>query len=559
MSTIEAKTEEMLLLDPVLFFHSYWPGGVLCDYQEDILYSLVDNAETIVPAGHQLGKDWIAAFAILWFFMSRDPCRIITTSVDHPQLAKVLWGELRNFISTSKYPLPLIVKHMEVRKIVGGKLAEKSYIIGRVARKGEGMTGHHLLRGPNNLPMVMGCFDESSGIDHETYDRLTTCTHCNLIVGNPYECENFFKKGVKAGDQKSYYGDTYRRFIIKITAEQSPNVKEAISEMRDGIRKPEALLVRNEERPWGAFSQEEYDKLDKKYNDDSTEPEFKTLVPGVLGFREYIDHRMAWDPIEQCIKLDGEFYEGSELKMYPSPWLDLAERVAKSLNKNRRATCLGIDPAEGGDNTVWALGDEKGLIHMLSRKTPDTSVITSETIRLMREHGIDPQNVLFDRGGGGKEHADRLRSQGFNVRTIGFGEPPTDPKKYVRTAKTRGHRINVDEIRYAYKNRRAEMAGILRQKLNPENGGFGLPELLLNRKRTDGNASLRKQMEPVPMGYDEGGRLKLPPKRKAAGSTTKDMSLEEIIGCSPDEWDALLLMTFGTVYQGGKRILGSLI
>src|SRR5205823_573616 len=76
----------------------------------------------------------------------------------------------------------------------------------------------------------------------------------------------------------------------------------------------------------------------------------------------------------------------------------------------------------GGDKTAMAAVDELGLIEMVSQRTPDTSVVTGSAVAFVRRHNVPPEKWFFDRGGGGKEHADRLRSQGWPVPTVAFGE-----------------------------------------------------------------------------------------------------------------------------------------
>src|SRR5690606_28336837 len=107
-----------------------------------------ENDETYVPAGNMLGKDFVAAFIVLRFFLTRHPVRVITTSADYSQLEAVLWGEIRRFLQTSRVPLirsrggPIINNHLHLKKIYNGQECGLSYVIGRVAAKGEGMLGH---------------------------------------------------------------------------------------------------------------------------------------------------------------------------------------------------------------------------------------------------------------------------------------------------------------------------------------------------------------------------------------------------------------------------------
>jgi hypothetical protein len=125
------------VVDPLQWAAMCWPDIYFYKQQQEIIYSVRDNDETIVPAGNMLGKDFVTAFIVLWFFLSRTPCRIVTTSVDASQLEGVLWGEMRRFIQTSKIPLtyekggPLLVNHQHIRKIVDGQVEGVSYIIGR--------------------------------------------------------------------------------------------------------------------------------------------------------------------------------------------------------------------------------------------------------------------------------------------------------------------------------------------------------------------------------------------------------------------------------------------
>jgi hypothetical protein len=107
-----------------------------------------------------------------------------------------------------------------------------------------------------------------------------------------------------------------------------------------------------------------------------------------------------------------------------------------------------------------AAGNRYGLKELTSRKTPDTNDIVKEAKAFMLRHNVPPEMVVFDRGGGGKQHADRLRSEGYRVRTVAFGESLVpDPKHGITTVK---HRLDQREDHYAFTNRRAEMYGEFR-------------------------------------------------------------------------------------------------
>ena len=503
----------MRVIDPVKFVALCWPDITLYDKQREVLYSVRDNDETFVPAGNALGKDFVAGLCALWFFVSRRPARVITTSVKQDQLDDVLWAEIRRFIDTSEVSLPIQYNHLHIRQVrKDGSLEPRSSLLGQVTRQGESLLGRHLERGENGEPTTLAIFDEASGIDDMAYESSDTWAHRKLVIGNPYPCSNFFFKGVKEGDREAKTNGHLYRHVIRIKAEDSPNVRLAQSEIAGG-----------------GF------------------PTGEILVPGVIDYATYIKRREVWDEVRQCVGLDAEFYEGAEALLYPPDWLNRAETIGRELEgKPRIAKTIGIDPAQGGDSTVWAVVDHEGLIELVSRKTPDTSVITGDTLALMKQHDVEAGNVLFDAGGGGKEHADRLRRQGHPVRTVAFGETASPP--LVKRMKTVNERVTEKEDRYIYKNRRAEMYGLLRAKLNPVNEpGFGLPEKY---------PELRRQLSPIPLMYDGEGRLELPPKNKRDPRSRK-VTMTDLIGCSPDEADALVLAVFGLVVKAKQQIAGA--
>jgi hypothetical protein len=174
-------------------------------YREQIetIYSVKDNFETYVVAGNQLGKDFVAAFIVLWWFLSAlkmgYTCRIVTTSVKDEHL-DVLWGEIGRFVATSAHPLmhkdggPLVVNYHEIRLASEAYVKTPlSYIKGQVSKKGEGISGHH-----SEASLVVG--DEASGLDDIVYEMAQGWFKRALWFGNPNNCNNFWRKGVEAGD-----------------------------------------------------------------------------------------------------------------------------------------------------------------------------------------------------------------------------------------------------------------------------------------------------------------------------------------------------------------------
>ncbi len=517
------------LLDPLKFQRALWPKEVFYKEQQEFIYSVVDNDETYVPAANMMGKDYTLGFILTYFVLTRHPVRGVTTSAKDDHL-RVLWAEINNWINTSKVPLkvqdggPLLVQHQSLKKVVKGKLCDLSYLIGMVASPASiaAMQGHHIAKTGDGIPRTIFAVDEASSVDDEYMKMARSWANRIAVIGNTWDCENFFKHAIKGkpgtedkgGDVPRNPDDLskgYYRKVIRIKAEQSPNVQYGEAQERLGL-----------------------------------DPDDHMVIKGVKSWAEYKKNRKMWDKIQQCVSLDADFYEGKELKLFPKEWIDLAEERASELKLmckldklKRQAKAIGIDPAEGGDRTAMVAVDEYGIIAQSSRKTPNTADIYKEAIAFGRYHNVPDEMWFFDRGGGGKQQVDFLKELGYNANSIGFGESITLPIKNAKTlvAQKKEH---VAE-HYAYFNRRAEMYGGLSILLDPSitPRGFGIP-----REFTE----FRKQMEPIPKKYDPEGRLKLPPKNKRE-EDSPELTLTQLIGYSPDELDALVLAVYGMLYH----------
>lgn len=530
-------------VDPLQLIEQLWPDVKLYDKQVEALYSAHRNDETFVPAGNMLGKDFIGGLIILTFFLTRQPCRIVTTSAKDDHL-RVLWGEVHRFIQTAKYPLdyksggPLIINQRELRRFYDGKECKLSYVKGMVASDDSmaAMQGHHIARTGDGIPRTMAFIDESSSVKDPYYPMFKTWCHSLVAIGNTWDCNNFWYRGIMGndrtgdpgGDIKHEHKDAYMRKVIKIRAEDSPNVKLALKEIAEG-----------------------------------KEPSFTQIIPGVKNYEDYMINRKYWDEIQQCVCLDAEFYEGEEIKLIPERWLEFAYEIADKLDERgtqRKAVSMGIDGGEGRSKTVWTICDHLGVIEQYSEATHDTSIIVPKTIAFGQMYNIPTDKWLFDRGGGGQQYVDLLRKKGYKCTTVAFGEKATDINRFRRGMKTSDVKSEENENRTNYKNRRAEMYGLLRFNcLDPVNqirgengeyvsGGFGIP-----RKFDE----IGKQLKPLPLLFDAEGVMYLPPKDKR-DPNSKQQSIKDLLGKSPDETDSLVLAIFGLFNKTRRAKVGAM-
>lgn len=198
MGVVMSKAAQSPAVSPFELAEQVWPQIKFYSKQQDILQAMIDADEIFVHAGNMLGKDFIAAYVALWFFIAHREVRVITTSVKDDHL-RVLWGEIGRFIQNARFPLtvdkggPLIVNHRDIRKRILGYTCPISYLRGMVSEKGEGMAGHHAAH-------TLIIIDEASGVDDMVYTQSDTWAKKKLIIGNPNPTHNFFFQGVKAGD-----------------------------------------------------------------------------------------------------------------------------------------------------------------------------------------------------------------------------------------------------------------------------------------------------------------------------------------------------------------------
>lgn len=95
--------DEMLALKALL-----WPDVTFYDKQVEIIDSWCNVRETVVAAGTEEGKDFVAGFLSVATPLICEAkgltFKLLTLSVAEDHL-KVLWGEIGRFLATSKRPL----------------------------------------------------------------------------------------------------------------------------------------------------------------------------------------------------------------------------------------------------------------------------------------------------------------------------------------------------------------------------------------------------------------------------------------------------------------------
>ncbi len=523
-----------------------WPHVTFSDYQVALIESVLYDRETYVPAANKMGKDFISGFIPLAVFivcMSRGmSCKIITTSVSEKHI-DTMWGEIGTFLLTSKIPLtesqggPLRINAKEIRLLSEWESKNPlSFLRGQVSESEEGLAGHHA-----DYTLAIG--DESSGIADTVYKMFQGWAKHMLWIGNPNPCGNFWRKAIKQGDIAAYDDDTsYRNYrkVIRLKAEDSPNVKRGLQMQAKGLK-----------------------------------PDGKVVIRGLLEWNEYLIRLRTWDENRKKVGLGAQFDESPDALLFPPEWVAVAREWNVRLNLGkvvRKAESMGCDSAEGGDDTTWTIVDKYGVLEVIAMKTPNTTVIPSKTIELGEKWGISPLRWVFDRGGGGKQHVDRLREMGYQVHAVGFGEKVELPIKPGTQKKTFQVRRAIKDQGHTYLNRRAQMYHEASLLLDPspvyDEGGIEQDPELFALPAGGEYDELERQLTAIPkyarIGerewsmWDSEGKIRMLPKTRKSGTSggseeVKELCLTDLIGRSPDHADSFVLAVYGMLHIPNKK------
>ncbi|HVC95499.1 MAG TPA: hypothetical protein VND64_17520 [Pirellulales bacterium] len=484
--------------------------------------------------------------------------KVVTSSTTEEQLHHVLWGEIDHLLRTAKDngdPYDFQLQRSQLRLWLPSQGRDrgpqrKFYTLGQVAAQVESFQGHHLPTLDDGTGTVLFVFEEASALETEFYEAATSQAHRILAIGNPLRSTGIFYEKCRAGDQRHPDGSgrLYRK-VIHVSGEQSPNVLFARSHIAAGRAGPPPVVA-----------------------------------PGILTYADF-QARQANLPCDKVrTRLLGLFPDEADERLFPSEWLDIAQKLGAELQRliaiveAERAAAnerddgglptsrsgipyrfdhpysIGIDVASGGgDETVWVVLGRYGVREIVAKRTPDTSEITGVTMRLTRKYHIWPGAVAFDAGGGGQQIADNISDrERWDLRIVAFGETARKPAMY--------------------RNRRAELYGELRNALEPKRLARAMLKLPVERwppkKRClsipPDDAKLREELAVLPKSYDGDGRLRLPPKSRSPGGDRREPTVRELLGGrSPDRADALVLALCGwdwmRAYVDATRITRPLI
>jgi phage terminase large subunit len=325
----------------------YWKA------QRDICRALADPTVTTVavPAGHSVGKSYVASGAIVgWPLLHRD-AMVVSTGPSNTQLAEVLWKEVRKAVQRSIVGhFGKLTRNPQKLDFGGGVQA-----LGYATDAAERLQGHHC-SGP-----LLVVVDEASGIeDPEIWATLDSLKpKKRLLISNPLRPDGPFYDLCRRAER-----DPAVR-LIRVSSLDSPDIH--LEQSPRGLA--DAAWLREMRADWGEDS-------------------------------------LVWR-----VRVLAQFPDDAADVLIPRAWVDHAERPTGARRGHVR---IAVDLAEGrgGDRSVVLVRDDGGVLSLDSSNGWGFEEVAAIVGKRVREFGVSHHRVSWDAAGIGADFGNRLDAIG---------------------------------------------------------------------------------------------------------------------------------------------------
>jgi len=148
--------------------------------QEEVLWSLRNNARTAVKSGNTVGKSFIAADAVMDFLTVNYPSKVLTTAPTWTQIEEILWKEIASYYNSSKIPIGGDLLNTEI------KFDDEWFALGLSTNEVNRFQGFH---SPNLLVVI----DEALGVNPMIWEAINGLHPKRILaIGNPLEAYGDF-------------------------------------------------------------------------------------------------------------------------------------------------------------------------------------------------------------------------------------------------------------------------------------------------------------------------------------------------------------------------------
>ena len=199
--------------DPVAYAHDVLKITTLWPKQIEILESLRRPPfRTLALSSHNIGKTFVAAVAVSWWYDTRNPCGVITTASSGEHVKGVLWKEVR--VQRARAGLGIFGDYLHD--------SPDHYARGIATDIGESFQGRH------DLEMLF-IVDEAPGVKSIFWTTIKSMfqpdgSHGWLAIGNPTDTTT---QAYLESQELDRNGNS-RWFVIHISALEHPNIIAAL-------------------------------------------------------------------------------------------------------------------------------------------------------------------------------------------------------------------------------------------------------------------------------------------------------------------------------------------
>ena len=260
--------------DPVLFVQEVL-GADPDVWQIKFLRSIAEGHRKIsVRSGHGVGKSTASSWAMLWYFMTRSPVKVVVTAPTSSQLFDALFAELKRWVLMLPTPLQDLMTVKQDR-IVFNAAPDEMFISARTSRaeQPEALQGIH----SENVMLVA---DEASGVPEQVFEAaagsMSGHSAVTLLLGNPTRSSGFFYDTHNrlssewitfkvscvdsprvsedyVNEMKSRYGEDSNAFRIRVLGEFPRSDDDTIipMELIEGAKQRDVMESKTAEMVWG--------------------------------------------------------------------------------------------------------------------------------------------------------------------------------------------------------------------------------------------------------------------------------------------------------------------
>lgn len=512
---VRRQWPELIITDPIdlEYFKRHCSRDHALDLRlDDVQVELIEHGlnptipEIAIKGSTSPGKGFATALLVnIRYHIFPDRIVLISQSSKHAK--DVMFAEVVTWRKKMRYPddcetqVAGVIDHNNPKHFIGIANPET----------GEGLSGGH---GKH----VMFVFDEASSVDSSLPINARKQASLIVFISNPRTLSGFFYDlypKVEPDKNQVIVDKGIKRACMTFGGKGALNVRARRLHLPYG--------------PPGGYhgttlDGEEFFVAEGDTVPDEYLPHVQALIPGQMDLKKYDTIMQTPDETERRWSGEGKFpLEDAEFQIIVPAWLEKPCAIWREHKDKIEITALGLDLAASvkGDSTILVAGGPLGIKHIYETKKSDSMETLSWVISCCQSMGIDLKSgevpIAIDAiGAGGEMMGNLMESQGATVYLMKGNRAANNSAKYM--------------------NVRAELYGVLGERLNPDSAHLDVFMIPDDDKLKEELTAHEKHFA------SDMTRFYATPKVRAKGAFSNVQTVKERIGGrSPDRADAVVL------------------